>query len=109
MLAAIDASSLTDTDRATLVFVRGSTVIWALNEPTRAKKLADDASHTIAPACRSVSMPCTPSTGLPPASRKRQRGRRKTLLWSSFPGLWGQRCPGRWFCLPERPVAPLTP
>ena len=41
------------TDRATLVFLRGSTVIWALNEPTRAKKLADVASHTIAPACRS--------------------------------------------------------
>ena len=53
VLAAIDANSLTDTDRATLVFLRGSTVIWALNEPTRAKKLADDASHTIAPACRS--------------------------------------------------------
>jgi hypothetical protein len=52
VLAAIDASGFTDADRARLVFLRASNMLWSLSDPTGAKRLVDDASQTIGPASR---------------------------------------------------------
>ncbi|MGX9788097.1 tetratricopeptide repeat protein [Mycobacterium sp. MMS18-G62] len=45
LLADIRTSQLTDRDRARLVFLRSSNMLWALGDPARAKELIDDASR----------------------------------------------------------------
>jgi DNA-binding CsgD family transcriptional regulator len=53
VLAEVDASQLTDDDRARLAFLRASNALWVLADPARAKEFIDDASHTTSPQARS--------------------------------------------------------
>jgi DNA-binding CsgD family transcriptional regulator len=52
VLAGISTEELTDGDRARLVFLRASNMLWALADPARAKQLIDDASHSTPPQAR---------------------------------------------------------
>jgi DNA-binding CsgD family transcriptional regulator len=49
VLAEVNAGALTAEEQARLAFLRASNALWALGDPTRAKEIIDDASHT-APA-----------------------------------------------------------
>ena len=53
VLAEIRTGQLTDGERARLAFLRASNMLWALGDPTRAKEIIDDASHTTSPQARS--------------------------------------------------------
>jgi DNA-binding CsgD family transcriptional regulator len=53
VLADVPITQLTDRDHARLTYLRASNMLWALAEPTRAKEIIDDASHTTAPQARS--------------------------------------------------------
>jgi DNA-binding CsgD family transcriptional regulator len=52
VLARCPAEGLTDTDQARLIFLRASTLLWALGDLSAAKKLVDDASRTAPPEGR---------------------------------------------------------
>jgi DNA-binding CsgD family transcriptional regulator len=45
VLAGIDTTELSETDRARLAFLRASNALWALGDPARAKQLIDHASR----------------------------------------------------------------
>ncbi|PRC47948.1 helix-turn-helix transcriptional regulator, partial [Mycobacterium sp. ITM-2017-0098] len=53
VLAAIDASRLSDGERARLAFLRASNMLWALGDPANAKHIIDDAASTTEPQSRS--------------------------------------------------------
>lgn len=53
VLAGVDSAGLADDDRARLVFLRASNLLWELGEPGRAKELVDDAAQTTPPRARS--------------------------------------------------------
>jgi DNA-binding CsgD family transcriptional regulator len=53
VLAEIDSGASTDQDRARLVFLRASNMLWALGDPARAKEIIDDASDIKPPQARS--------------------------------------------------------
>jgi DNA-binding CsgD family transcriptional regulator len=53
LLADIPASELSGADHARVAFLRATTMLWTLADPTGAKKLIDDASHTTLPSSRS--------------------------------------------------------
>ena len=53
VLADVPIAQLTDSDHARLTYLRASNMLWALAEPTRAKEIIDDASHTTARQARS--------------------------------------------------------
>ena len=53
VLADVPITPLTDEDHARLTYLRASNMLWALADPTRAKKIIDDASHTTARGARS--------------------------------------------------------
>lgn len=53
VLADVPISQLSDNDHARLTYLRASNMLWALANPTRAKKIIDDASRTTARHARS--------------------------------------------------------
>jgi DNA-binding CsgD family transcriptional regulator len=53
VLAGIPATEVTAADHARLAFLRATTMLWTLADPTGAKKFIDDASHTTPPCSRS--------------------------------------------------------
>lgn len=53
VLAAMPAGELTDGERARVAFYRATNRMFALADPTGAKRLIDDASHTTPPQARS--------------------------------------------------------
>jgi DNA-binding CsgD family transcriptional regulator len=52
VLADVPISHLADDDHARLTYLRASNMLWALADPTRAKKIIDDASRTTARQAR---------------------------------------------------------
>ncbi|HET7667311.1 MAG TPA: helix-turn-helix transcriptional regulator, partial [Mycobacterium sp.] len=48
VLADVSIAQLTDSELARLTYLRASNMLWALADPTRAKEIIDDASHTTA-------------------------------------------------------------
>ena len=53
LLANIPASELSAADHARITFLRATTMLWTLADPSGAKKLIDDASQSTAPCSRS--------------------------------------------------------
>jgi len=53
LLANIPASELSAADHARITFLRATTMLWTLADPSGAKKLIDDASQSMAPCSRS--------------------------------------------------------
>jgi len=93
VLAAIDMDALTDTDRAKLIFLRGSNMIWALNDPTAAKKLVEDALPTISPAnrscCDALLTVYWAAMGKPEAARESS----KDIVVEELPGIVAAEVP----------------
>ena len=52
VLASCPTEGFTDADRGRFIFLRASTLLWALGDPPSAKKLVDDAWHTTSPEGR---------------------------------------------------------
>jgi DNA-binding CsgD family transcriptional regulator len=52
VLAAIDAGTLSETERARLAFLRASNMLWVLGSPAAARRLIDDVSSSCSPQAR---------------------------------------------------------